>query len=141
MIRIATDALLGAITSHTSLAQAQATFHADAARTGVYRSAGPTQAPTVRWALKTRMPIASSPTVSDGIVYFVSSAGSLAALDAASGEPRWVFVTEHERKFEAKNLHGYPSPAQTIPDAWDVFTSSPAVVNGKVLFGSGDGNL
>jgi eukaryotic-like serine/threonine-protein kinase len=49
--------------------------------------------------------------------------------------------TEFERKFEAKNLHGYPSAAQTIPDGWDVFTSSPAVYNGKVFFGSGDGNI
>src|SRR5262249_13603191 len=42
---------------------------------------------------------------------------------------------------EAKNLHGYPSTAQTIPDAWDIYTSSPAVANGKVFFGSGDGNV
>ena len=54
---------------------------------------------------------------------------------------KWVFATEFERKFEAKNLHGLLSAAQTIPDAWDVFTSSPAVVRGKVFFGSGDGNV
>ena len=35
----------------------------------------------------------------------------------------------------------YPSAAQIIPDAWDLFTSSPAVANGKVYFGSGDGNV
>jgi len=73
--------------------------------------------------------------------YFVSGTGALAAIDAASGQPKWVFVAEHEKKFEAKNLHGYPSAAQTIPDAWDIFTSSPAVVNGKVYFGCGDGNV
>jgi outer membrane protein assembly factor BamB len=94
-----------------------------------------------KWNFKSRMPIASSPTVADGTVYFVSSAGSLAAIDAANGQPRWVYAIEYERKFEAKNLHGYPSPAQTMPDAWDVFTSSPAVANGKVYFGSGDGNV
>src|SRR5947207_5394519 len=54
---------------------------------------------------------------------------------------RSVLPTEYERKFEARNLHGYPSAAQTIPDAWDIFTSSPAVANGKVFFGSGDGNV
>ena len=74
-------------------------------------------------------------------IYFVSSAGSLAALDADTGKPKWVFATEYERKFEAKNLHGYPSSAQTIPDAWDLFISSPAVARGKVYFGSGDGNV
>jgi outer membrane protein assembly factor BamB len=94
-----------------------------------------------KWKFKSRMPIASSPAVVDGVLYFVSSTGALAAIDAATGTPKWVFAAEHERKFEAKNLHGYPSPAQTIPDAWDLFTSSPAVAHGKVYFGSGDGNV
>ena len=94
-----------------------------------------------KWNFKSRLPIASSPAVSGGTVYFVSSTGALAALDAVTGKPKWVFAAEFERKFEAKNLHGYPSPAQTIPDAWDTYISSPAVANGKVYFGSGDGNV
>jgi eukaryotic-like serine/threonine-protein kinase len=94
-----------------------------------------------KWKFKSRMPIASSPAIAGGMVYFVSSTGSLAALDVATGQPKWVLAAEFERKFEAKNLHGYPSAAQTIPDAWDLFTSSPAVANGKVYFGSGDGNV
>ena len=174
-------AVLLLIALASSNAMSQATFHADAARTGVYPSAGPTAQPTVKWAFKaagpivttpaiaggvvyigsmsghlyaidqqtgrekwnfkSRMPIASSAAVVDGTVYFVSSAGSLAAIDAANGQPRWVFATEYERKFEAKNLHGYPSAAQTVADAWDVFTSSPAVVNGVVYFGGGDGGV
>lgn len=93
------------------------------------------------WNFKSRMPIASSPAIADGVVFFVSSTGALAAIDAATGQPKWVFAAEYERKFEAKNLHGYPSPAQTIPDAWDVFTSSPAVEGGLVYFGSGDGGV
>jgi len=67
--------------------------------------------------------------------------GALGAIDAATGQPKWVLPTEYDRKFEAKNLHGLPSAAQTIPDAWDLFTSSPAVANGKVFFGSGDGGV
>lgn len=94
-----------------------------------------------KWNFKSRMPIASSPAVAGGLIYFVSSSGALAAIDRETGKPRWVFATEFERKFEAKNLHGYPSASQTIPDAWDLFTSSPAVVNGAVYFGSGDGNV
>lgn len=176
-----TIAVLMLIATASPNAMSQATFHADAARTGVYPSAGPTAQPTVKWTFKaagpivttpaiaggvvyiaslsghlyaidqqtgqekwnfkSRMPIASSAAVVDGTVYFVSSAGSLAALDAANGQPRWVFATEYERKFEAKNLHGYPSAAQTVADAWDVFTSSPAVVNGVVYFGGGDGGV
>jgi outer membrane protein assembly factor BamB len=94
-----------------------------------------------KWNFKSHMPIASSPAVVGGTLYFVSSAGSLVAMDIKTGQPKWVYTVEYERKFEAKNLHGYPSAAQTIPDAWDIFTSSPAVANGKVFFGSGDGNV
>ena len=94
-----------------------------------------------KWNFKSRMPIASSAAIANGILYFVSSAGSLAALDIATGKPKWVFAMEYEKKFEAKNLHGLPSPQQTIPDAWDMYTSSPSVANGKVYFGSGDGNV
>jgi outer membrane protein assembly factor BamB len=94
-----------------------------------------------KWKFKSRMPIASTPAVVDGALYFVSSTGALAAIDTANGQPKWVFAAEHDKKFEAKNLHGYPSAAQTIPDAWDIFTSSPAVANGKIYFGSGDGNV
>ena len=94
-----------------------------------------------KWNFKSRMPVASSPAVVGDTLYFVSSAGSLAALDLKTGQPKWVYAVEYERKFEARNLHGYPSAAQTIPDAWDLFTSSPAVANGKVYFGSGDGNV
>lgn len=164
-----------------SAAFAQNTFHGNNAHTGVYDSAGPKQAPTVKWTFKaggpivtspvlangvvyiaamdghlyaidqetgkekwnfkSRMPIASTPAVAGDLLYFVSSAGSLAALDLKTGQPKWVAVVEYERKFEAKNLHGLPSPEQTIPDAWDLFTSSPAVASGKVFFGSGDGNI
>lgn len=94
-----------------------------------------------KWNFKSSMPIASSPAVSDGLLYFVSSAGSLAALDILNGKVKWVLPMEYERKFEAKNLHGYPPGAQIMPDAWDMFTSSPAVANGKVFAGSGDGGV
>ena len=94
-----------------------------------------------KWKLKTRMPIASSPTISGGLLYLVTSSSGLAAIDIATGQIKWVLPTEFERRFEARNLHGYMPAAQTIPDAWDIYTSSPAVANGKVYFGSGDGNI
>jgi len=160
---------------------AQATFHGDVARTGVYPGAGPRTLGGVKWSFKTGGPIVGSPVVSGGVVYIasldthlyaidqetgkekwkfksrlpiastpaitadtvfiVSSTGALAALDRAAGTPKWVFVAEHERRFEAKNLHGLPSAAQTIPDGWDLFTSSPAVSGGRVFFGTGDGGV
>ncbi len=94
-----------------------------------------------KWKYKSQMPVASSPAIAGGMVYFVSSVGAIAVLDAKTGTVKWVLPTEYERKFEAKNLHGYPPAAQTMPDAWDIFTSSPVVANGKVFFGSGDGNV
>jgi eukaryotic-like serine/threonine-protein kinase len=94
-----------------------------------------------KWNFKSSMPIASSPAVAAGLIYFVSSGGALDAIDAATGKVKWFLPTDYERKFEARNLHGYPSPTQTMPDAWDIFTSSPAVANGKVFFGSGDGGV
>lgn len=93
------------------------------------------------WKFKSRFPIASTPAITDDTVYFVSSTGALAALDRTSGQPKWVFAAEFERRFEAKNLHGYAPAQQTMPDAWDLFTSSPAVAEGKVFFGSGDGGV
>jgi len=172
---------LGALALTSQLLSAQATFHGNNARTGVYESAGPKQLGKVKWKFKTdgpivaspaiadgvvympsldtnlyaidqdtgkekwryksRMPIASTPAVAGGLLYFASSAGSLGAIDVASSKIKWVLPTEYERKFEAKNLHGYPPAAQTIPDAWDIYTSSPAVSNGKVFFGSGDGGV
>src|SRR5262249_19988848 len=94
-----------------------------------------------KWNFKSRMPIASSPAVVGDTLYFVSSTGSLVAMDVATGKPKWVFAAEFERKFEARNLHGLTSSSQTIPDAWDMFISSPAVAGGNVLFGGGDGNV
>lgn len=94
-----------------------------------------------KWSFKSRMPITSTAAASAGTVYFVSSTGGLVALDIASGKPKWVFATEYERRFEARNLHGYLPAGQTIPDAWDTYMSSPAVVDGRVYFGSGDGNV
>jgi outer membrane protein assembly factor BamB len=96
---------------------------------------------TEKWKFKSRMPIACTPTVTGGTVYITSSAGSLAALDAATGAPKWVCPIEAERRFEARGLHGYPPATQTMPDAWDMFTSSPAVSDGLVFFGAGDGGI
>ena len=175
-------ALLGAVLSIAPCAgHAQATFHGNVARTGVFEGAGPVATPrtkwtfkaagpivttpavagdavyvaslsghlyaidraagTEKWNFKSRMAIASSPSVDGDTVYFVSSAGSLAAIDATNGQPRWVYAVEHERRFEARGLHGYPPASQTVPDAWDMWVSSPAVVDGRVFFGSGDGNV
>jgi eukaryotic-like serine/threonine-protein kinase len=96
---------------------------------------------TKKWAFQTGARIASSPAVSDGLVFFESYDGNFYALDAADGKLRWKFATGGERRFAGKHLHGLLPVSETMPDPFDVYLSSPAVANGLVYFGSGDGNI
>ena len=93
------------------------------------------------WKTATRGPVPCTPAIDHGTVYVGSYDGKFYALDAKSGAVKWKFATEGERRFEAKGLHGWQPKTQTYADAFDVFLSSPAVVNSAVYFGSGDGNL
>lgn len=94
-----------------------------------------------KWKFSTGGPVRSSPAVVAGTVYFGSYDGNFYALEATSGKLKWKFETAGEKQFEAKGLHGYLPRAQTVPDLWDFFLSSPAVDAGLVYFGSGDGNV
>ena len=94
-----------------------------------------------RWRYATAGPVASTPAVAGGLVYFMSYDGKFYAVEAQSGKLRWKFTTGGERRFEAKNLHGFLPKNQTIADPFDLFLSSPVVAEGAVFFGCGDGNL
>lgn len=94
-----------------------------------------------RWKYTTGGPVPSTPAVAGGLVYVGSYDGKLHALNARTGRAVWKFSTGGERRFEAKGLHGIQPRSQTIADPYDVFLSSPLVVNGTVCFGSGDGNV
>lgn len=96
-----------------------------------------------RWKYRTlaSRQVTSSPAVANGLVYFTGFDGVAYAVTADSGFLKWTFLSEQERRFEAKRLHGYPPALQTIPDSWDLYTSSPAVFSGRVYLGSGDGNV
>ncbi|MGH9525025.1 MAG: PQQ-binding-like beta-propeller repeat protein, partial [Terriglobales bacterium] len=96
---------------------------------------------TLKWKFETQGPITSSPAVIDGTVLFGSYDGNFYAVDAASGREKWHFATGGERRFEAKHIHGIDPPAETMPDFWDFYLSSPVVDGGFVYFGSGDGNV
>jgi len=93
----------------------------------------------VRWKFKTGSRVTSSPAVADGKVYFGSYDGYVYALDSRSGALRWKFQTAGEHRFAAKHLHGATPDAEVMPDPFDFFLSSPAVMRGTVYVGGGDG--
>ena len=96
---------------------------------------------TLRWKFKTGGRITSSPAVSAGLVYFGSFDSNFYAVDAATGHLKWKFTTAGERRFAATHLHGAEPAAETMPDPFDFYLSSPVVANGAVYFGSGDTNI
>jgi len=93
------------------------------------------------WKYSTGGPVPTTPAVIDGTLFAGSYDGKFYALDSKTGQTKWKFATEGERRFEAKGIHGLQPKNQTIPDAYDVYLSSPVVVDKTVYFGSGDGNL
>jgi eukaryotic-like serine/threonine-protein kinase len=93
------------------------------------------------WKTKTRGPVSATPAVSNGMLYIGSYDGNFYALNAETGELKWKFATGGERRFEAKGLHGMQPKNQTIADPFDIFLSSPVVIDGAVYFGSGDGHV
>jgi len=93
------------------------------------------------WKRRTGGPVPSTPAIADDTLYVGSYDGRFYALDSRTGATRWKFATDGERRFEAKGLHGMQPKNQTIPDAFDVYLSSPVVAAGAVYFGSGDGNV
>jgi outer membrane protein assembly factor BamB len=94
-----------------------------------------------KWKFTTPSWIVSSPAVASGIVYFMGYDNNLYALDAATGQLKWKFQTGGEKRYAGKHLHHLEPAAETMPDPWDFYLSSPAVWNGAVYFGSSDGNI
>ena len=95
----------------------------------------------LKWKSKTGSGITSSPAVADGAVYFGSYDGFFYAVDADTGKLKWKFQTAGERRYAGKHLHGSLPAGETMPDPFDFYLSSPVVWQGKVYFGSGDGNI
>ncbi len=96
---------------------------------------------SVNWRFKTESRVQGSAAVSNDSVFFESYDSTFYCLDAASGKLKWKFKTEGERRFAAKHLHGAEPAAETMPDPFDLFLSSPVVAGGIVYFGSGDNNI
>ncbi|HEX4682917.1 MAG TPA: PQQ-binding-like beta-propeller repeat protein [Gemmatimonadaceae bacterium] len=86
------------------------------------RSSGAT-----RWIFDAKSPIQSSAAVAGGAVYFASRDGIVHAIDASTGKSRWRVQT------------GRDLPLPWGHESGDLYVSSPAIVPGKVIIGSGDG--
>jgi len=93
---------------------------------------------TQRWKFDAKGPIMSSPAIALGLVFVSSVDGNIYAVDSATGTQQWVFATRGERRFTAPGIHGAIPKTERMPDPFDVFLSSPTVVNGTVYIGSGD---
>lgn len=96
---------------------------------------------SLRWKFATKGAVNSSPAFADGIVYANSVDGQFYAVDAATGKEKWHFKTGGEHRFTAPGIHGGQPRTELMADPFDMLLSSPAVANGVVFFGSGDGNV
>ena len=84
---------------------------------------------TQRWAFDAGNAIPSSPAVGAGGVYVGTRDGQFVAVDATTGRERWRFKT------------GPLMPWPWGHESGDVYTSSPAFVDGVVYVGAGDGRV
>ena len=96
---------------------------------------------TLKWKFSTESWVTSSPAVDSGNVYFLSYDSNFYSVDAVSGQLKWKFRTGGEKRYAGKHLHHLQPAAETMPDPWDFYLSSPSVWNSHVYFGSGDGNV
>jgi outer membrane protein assembly factor BamB len=148
--------------------QGTSMFRGGPAHPGVYAASGAPELGGVRWLVRTQGPVRSTPAVADGRVYFGSSDGNVYAVDL-DGKPLWTANTgaavssspavTGDRLF-VQNRKGLVLALSTadgkilwraqtgndVPLDWgyengDMYISSPAVVDGTVLIGSGDGFL
>jgi outer membrane protein assembly factor BamB len=88
------------------------------------------------WQFKTGGTIASKPEVKDRRLYILSGDGYFYTLDTQSGTPLWRFRTGGEHRFIRQTSNGIK-----YNDIWDYYLSGAVVLNGRVYFGSSDGNI
>jgi eukaryotic-like serine/threonine-protein kinase len=145
-----------------------AMFRGDAAHSGRYAMGGE-RIVGLQWRVSTDGDVVASPTVANGFVYVGSGSGVMYALDKRTGDARWtvnlgspvsssaavanslVYVGTRDGRLHALDVatgkqKWWVPTGPTIPFPWghesgDMWTSSPTVANGLVLFGGGDGLL
>ena len=82
-----------------------------------------------KWTFDAGNPIPSSPAVGGRAIYVGTRDGQFFAVDAATGRQRWKVAT------------GALVPWPWGHESGDVYTSSPAFIDGVVYFGAGDGRV
>lgn len=90
------------------------------------------------WRFAAKLAVNSSPAVNGDLVVFSSLDGNVYAVGVTDGRVRWTFKTSGERRFTAPGIHGLAPANEMMPDPFDVFLSSPTIVDGIVYIGSGD---
>ena len=144
-------------------------FRYDAARQGIVSRLSSNRFGGVRWRFQTGAAVKSSPVVYRGILYIGSNDGNLYAIDAYSGSRHWQFdagepidstpaVVGESVYFQRRDGALYALDARNGTLLWSIaapkpmrlewtgddfsyWSSSPAVVDGTVFYGSIDGRL
>lgn len=136
---------------------APAMERANAARTGVYDTAGVEKFNEVKWQFKAGDWVFGAPVVSDGLVYVTSYDKNLYALDQETGAETWRFATGDSILAAPAAAGGlvfvgsmdgniYALDGKTGAEKWRVaveggFTGSPVVAGDLVYFASENGTL
>jgi outer membrane protein assembly factor BamB len=84
----------------------------------------------VVWRFRAGGPVDASPAVAGGLVVAATRAGRIFAVDQASGRLRWSVTTG-----AALPYHVFPA------GKWDLWASSPVVVDSTVVIGAPDGGV
>ena len=161
-------ALCALLASHAFAATPEppAMFRGDAAGSGVQRAPSAAWIASVRFTYDAGSPIRSSPVVRAGTLYVGASDGTLHALDAATGAPRWrfhaegaisaapavddaaVYMSGRDGLLRALDVrtgherwrHRFGAPLGP-DDYWDYHLSSPVLADGSLFIGGGDGRV
>ena len=158
--------LLSLLASTTQAQPAAVMFRGDAAHSGHYAGGGE-RIIGLQWRFPTQGDVMASPLVARGVVYVGSGDGKMYAIDERSGDVRWavslgapvqssaalvddlVVVGSRDGRLHALDARNGKqrwqlATGKDLPLPWghesgDVWTSSPTIAGGKILFGGGDG--
>lgn len=153
--------LAACATANPSTSEQPAMFHNGPAHTGVYDSSAPRELSGVKWQFQTGGKVRGAPIISGGVVYIGSHDGTFYALDEETGELKWKFQAADRITSSAAVWDGsvyftsvegmlyslstkdgaeawrYPFK-EFFADEWDVYASSPTIVDGVIYFGDGN---